>query len=54
MHLVQTPHTTDLTSLSDYDLEAFFDSVGITLEVVDHCGTADCTVCFPELVAKAA
>jgi hypothetical protein len=54
MHLVQTPHTTDLMSLSDSDLEAFFASTGLTVEVVAHCNTVGCSVCFAGVAAQAA
>jgi len=54
MHLVQTPHTTDLMSLSDPDLEAFFASAGLTVEVVTHCNTVGCSVCFAAATARAA
>ena len=54
MHLIQTPHTADLTSLSDSDLEALFASEGVTVEVVIHCDTGGCPVCFAEAAAQAA
>jgi hypothetical protein len=54
MHLVQTPPTTDLMSLSDSDLEAFFTSVGLSVEVVAHCNTVGCSVCFAGAAVQAA
>jgi len=54
MHLVQTPHTTDLMAVSDADLEAFFATAGLTVEVVAHCNTAGCPLCVTEEPAKAA
>jgi hypothetical protein len=54
MHLIQTPQTTDLMSLSDSDIEAFFASAGLTVEVVTHCNTAECSVCFAAATARAA
>ena len=54
MHLVQTLHTTDLMSLSDSALEAFFASAGMSVEVVAHCNAAECSVCHPETTVRAA
>jgi len=54
MHLIQTPQTTDLMSLSDSDLEAFFSSAGLTVEVLAHCDTPGCAVCPTEATAQAA
>jgi hypothetical protein len=54
MHLVQTPHTTDLMSLSDSALEAFFASDGLTVEVVAHCNASECSVCHPQTTVRAA
>jgi hypothetical protein len=54
MHLVQTPHAIDFNSLSDIDIEAFFASAGLPVEVVTHCSTPDCSTCFTEAVAEAA
>ena len=48
MHLVQTPHTTDLMSLSDSALEAFFASDGLTVEVVPAGLTVEV---IPEVLA---
>jgi hypothetical protein len=54
MHLVQTPQTPSLESLSDTDIEAFFASAGLPVEVVAHCDTPGCSVCFTEAIAQAA
>lgn len=54
MHLLQTPPTADITSLSDSDLEAFFASAGLSVDVVTHCSTIGCTVCLTETAAQAA
>ncbi len=54
MHLVHTPHTTDLMAPSDAALEAFFATAGLTVEVVARCNTAGCPLCFTEEPAKAA
>jgi hypothetical protein len=54
MHLIQTPQTTDLMSLSDSDLEAFFASAGLDVAVVAHCDTVGCAVCHTEPAAQAA
>jgi hypothetical protein len=54
MHLIQTPHPTDLMSLSDSDLEAFFASNGLTVAVVAHCDTVGCAACPTEAAAQAA
>ena len=54
MHLIQTPHTTDLLSLSDTNLEAYFASARLTVEVVAHCNTVGCAVCLTETAAQAA
>jgi hypothetical protein len=54
MHLIQTPQTTDLMSLSDSDLEAFFASAGLAVVVVAHCDTVGCAVCPTEAAAQAA
>jgi len=55
MHLITTaPSTTELTSLADTDVEAFFAEAGLTVKVVTHCDTAGCSVCFEELLAQAA
>ena len=54
MHLIQTPQTTDLMSLSDSDLKAFFASAGLSVDVVAHCDTASCVVCPTEAAAQAA
>jgi hypothetical protein len=54
MQLIQTPHTIDLMSLSDSDLEAFFASAGLAVSAVTHCGTVGCAVCPTEAAAQAA
>ena len=54
MHLIQTPQATDLTSLSDPDLEVFFASAGLPVTVVAHCATVGCSVCPIEAAAQAA
>ena len=54
MHLIQTPQTTDLMSLSDSDLKAFFASAGLSIDVVAHCDTLGCAVCPTETTAQAA
>jgi hypothetical protein len=54
MHLIQTQPTTDLMSLSDSDLEAFFASAGLAVVVVAHCDTVGCAVCPTEAAAQAA
>ena len=54
MHLIKTPQTTDLMSLSDSDLEAFFGSAGLTVDVVTDCDTLGCAVCPTGATAQAA
>jgi hypothetical protein len=54
MHLVQTPQTPDISSMSDADLEAFFASAGLPAEVVTHCDTPNCSDCFAKVIAEAA
>ena len=54
MHLIQTPQIADLMSLSDSELEAFFASAGLTVDVVAHCDTLGCAVCPTEATAQAA
>jgi hypothetical protein len=54
MHLIQTPQTTDLTSLSDSDLEEFFASVGLSVDVVALCDTIGCVACPTGAAAQAA
>ena len=54
MHLIQTPHTTDLLSLSDTDLEAYFASAGLIAEVVTRCDTPRCRACPTDVVERAA
>ncbi len=54
MHLIQPPQTADLTTVSDSDLQAIFASAGLAVDVVAHCSTADCHVCFAEAAARAA
>jgi hypothetical protein len=54
MQLIQTAPTTDLLSVSDSDIEAFFASAGLTAQVVAHCDTAGCPVCFAAEAARAA
>jgi hypothetical protein len=54
MHLVQTPPTTDLMSVSDSALEAFFASAGLAATVVTHCNTVGCPMCFTEASVQAA
>ena len=36
----------DLTELSDSDLEAWFSQSGLEVEAVAHCDTASCEDCF--------
>ena len=54
MHLVQTPQTADLMSVSDSELEGFFAAAGLAVTVVAHCNAAGCAVCFAEASARAA
>ena len=54
MHLIQTPQATDLMSLLDPDLEAFFASAGLPVTIVAHCDTVGCAVCPAEGAAQAA
>jgi len=54
LQLIQTPQTIDLMSLSGSDIEAFFASAGLAVDVVTHCNTAGCTLCFAATAATAA
>ena len=54
MHMIQTPQTTDLMSLSDSDLKAFFASVGLSIDVIAHCDTLGCEECPTKATAQAA
>jgi len=54
MHLIQPSQTADLTTVSDSDLEAIFASAGLDVDVVAHCNTAGCQVCFADVAARAA
>jgi hypothetical protein len=54
MQLIQTPQTTDLRPLSDAEIEAIFASAGLSVEVVAHCNSAGCPMCFSEVAARAA
>jgi hypothetical protein len=46
MQLVNTTPTTDLTTLDDEALEAYFADAGLTVSVLTHCDDATCPVCF--------
>lgn len=54
MQLIHTPDSTDLMTLSNTDLEAFFADAGLAGEVVDNCDDARCPTCFAATPAKAA
>lgn len=49
MTLVQTSETVDLTTLNATDLEAWFANAGLAVEVVSHCDSAGCEICFPTI-----
>ena len=46
MQLVPNPTTTNLTTLDDNAIEAFFADLGVAVSVVAHCDDAACPVCF--------
>lgn len=52
MQLITTT-TMDLTHLADDAIEALFAEAGLGVEVVAHCGRADCPTCFAPLGAAA-
>jgi hypothetical protein len=54
MHLIQTPPATDLMTMSDSDIEAFFATAGLDVDVVVHCNTVGCSLCFAAATARAA
>jgi len=54
MQLVPSTPTTDLTTLGDDDIEAFFAAAGLNVSVVPHCDDATCGACFGQTPAKAA
>lgn len=49
-----TGGTMDLLAMTDVDIEAFFASEGLTVEVVDTCADASCPDCFGSEPARAA
>ncbi len=54
MQLVHTTEATDLTTLADADLEAFFAGVGVEVKIVAHCNDVTCPACFAPAPAQAA
>ena len=54
MHLITTTHDADMTQLADESIEALFAASGLSVEIVDHCDTASCPLCFRAAPAKAA
>jgi hypothetical protein len=55
MQLITTTPTTDLTTLDDDALEAYFADAGLAVSVLPHCDDVTCPVCFvPANPARAA
>jgi len=54
MQLVHTAETTDITTLSDADLEAYFADAGLEVVVVARCDDVTCPACFAPVPAQAA
>lgn len=48
-----TEKTESLLPMTDEELESWFSSAGLAVEVVDHCGVADCDACFPGMSRRA-
>ncbi|GMR02639.1 MAG: hypothetical protein BMS9Abin20_0983 [Acidimicrobiia bacterium] len=54
MQSVHTTETTDLTALSDADVEAYFADSDLEVVVVAHCDDVTCPTCFAPAPARAA
>jgi len=54
MQMVHMAETTDFTTLSDADLEAYLADSGLEVVVVAHCDDVTCPACFAPAPARAA
>lgn len=54
MQLLPNTYPADMTVLADETVEVLFAEMGLQVEVVVHCDTASCMLCFRPAPAKAA